>query len=107
MKLLKNDTIKVLTGDDKGKTGVISKVFRKEGSVLVDGINTYKKHQKQNQNQSGGIITLSRPILASKVALLCPSCHKTTKITMSGTGATKTRLCRHCQKPVTTKPLKS
>ncbi|OGD79128.1 50S ribosomal protein L24 [Candidatus Collierbacteria bacterium RIFOXYB1_FULL_49_13] len=107
MKLRKNDTIKVISGDDKGKTGVISRVYPQADTILVDGVNTYKKHQKQSQNQSGGVVTLSRPIQVSKVALLCPNCHKTTKVAISGTGAEKTRLCRHCQKPIITKALKS
>ncbi len=68
MKLKKDDTVKIISGDDRGKTGKILKVYPRENKVLIDGVNTYKKHLKPSvRNQEGGIVTLSRPIDASKV----------------------------------------
>lgn len=101
MKLHVNDTIIVLLGDDAGKEGVISKVSPKEDTVLIDGINTYRKHVKSQGNQEGGVITISRPIKASKVALLCPHCKKPTRVGYEGKGKDKIRICKKCSKPLT------
>lgn len=101
MKLKINDTIKVLIGDDAGKEGKILKVFPSDNTVLVDGINTYKRHLKKQGNQEGGIVTISRPIRVSKVMIVCPHCKKPTRIGLVGEGRDKTRVCRHCSKPLT------
>lgn len=71
MKIKKGDTIKVISGDDRGKTGAVVKAFPKAGKVLVEGVGAYQKHQKKGlKNQEGGVVTLYRPIWASKVALV-------------------------------------
>lgn len=100
MKLQKNDTIKVLSGKDAGKTGKITKVFTKTNKVLVDGLNTYKKHVRPQGEQKGGLVTLSRPLPVSNVILVCPQCKKTTRIAYQGTGKDKLRLCKKCHKPI-------
>ncbi|MEI6479082.1 MAG: 50S ribosomal protein L24 [bacterium] len=70
MKIKKGDNIIVMTGKDKGKTGKVSKVFPKQNSVLVPGINIKKKHQKpRSTNQKGQIIDIPTPIDASNVSL--------------------------------------
>ena len=77
MKLKKGDTVKILLGKDKGRKGKIQRLFTKEGKVLVEGVNIYKKHLKsQGEQKKGGIIEISRPMIISKVALICPSCSK-------------------------------
>ena len=100
MNLKKGDTIKVLTGDDRGRTGEIKKVFTKKDKVLVDGLNTYKKHVPPQGEQKGGIVTLSRPLHASKVQLVCPHCDKPTRVAHSGKGHSKVRVCKKCDKPI-------
>jgi large subunit ribosomal protein L24 len=69
-KLRKGDQVVVLSGRDKGRTGSIANVLP-DGSVLIDGVNVVKKHQKQNpqRNQPGGILDKSMPLHASKVAI--------------------------------------
>lgn len=106
MKLKLNDTVKVMSGNDKGRTAKITQVNRSNETVLLDGINQYKRHLKAQGNQQAGIITLSRSLKASKVMLVCPHCNKTTRPLLSGKGKDRIRLCRHCQKPITieTKP---
>lgn len=102
MKLKINDTIKVISGKDKGKTGVITKIFRDTNRVLVDGLNTYKKHIKpQGEQQQGGLVTLSRPLPVSNVMLVCPHCKKPTRVTYQAKGSDKVRVCKLCQKPIT------
>ena len=56
MKLKKGDEVIVLTGKDKGKTGKITQIKTKINKAIVSGINKYKKHQKPDNNQAGGII---------------------------------------------------
>lgn len=69
MKLKKGDTVIVLSGKDKGKTGKIEKVFVKENTVLVTGINMFKRHmKKRDEKNPGGIIDITKPINASKVS---------------------------------------
>ncbi|RLA15736.1 MAG: 50S ribosomal protein L24, partial [Gammaproteobacteria bacterium] len=65
-KLKVNDSVVVLAGKDKGKTGVINQVLE-NGRVVVDGVNMVKKHQKPNPaaNQPGGIISKAMPLHAS------------------------------------------
>jgi large subunit ribosomal protein L24 len=81
MKLRKGDTVVILTGKDKGKTGPVEKVFPKDNTVLVSGINMYKRHtKKRDEKNPGGIIDSIRPIGASKVALVDKKTKKATRI---------------------------
>jgi large subunit ribosomal protein L24 len=71
MKLKKGDTVVVIAGKDKGAEGEIVQVFPKDNKVIVNGVNTAKKHQKPNRgNQQGGIIDRDMPIDASNVMLV-------------------------------------
>ena len=66
----KGDTVRILSGESKGKTGKVLRAFPKEGTVLVEGINLVKRHQKgTRKDQKGQIIEKLMPIRASKVAL--------------------------------------
>lgn len=68
MHIKKNDTVKILTGKDKGKTGKVLKAFPKEGKVLVEGVNMYKKHERaRTQGQKGQTVERAMPIQASNV----------------------------------------
>ena len=69
MKIKKNDTVKVITGKDKGKSGKVISVV--DGKVIVEGVNTVSKHSKASQkNPKGGIIHQDSPIDASNVMYL-------------------------------------
>lgn len=71
MKLRKGDTVRVITGKDKGKEGVIERVFPSENKILVSGVNTAARHQKARRaNEQGGIIDKDMPIHASNVMLV-------------------------------------
>jgi large subunit ribosomal protein L24 len=70
LKIKKGDNVKVITGDDKGKTGNVIKVFPEVRKVLVKGINEKKKHQKPTREKKGVIITVERPIDISNVVKL-------------------------------------
>jgi large subunit ribosomal protein L24 len=68
MHIKKNDTVKILTGKDKGKTGKVLKAFPKENKVLVEGVNIYKKHERaRKEGQKGQVVERATPIQASNV----------------------------------------
>ena len=67
-KIRKGDKVVVLTGRDKGRSGEVFEVRPDQGTALVRGINMVRRHQKQTQNQEGGIISKEAPIHLSNVA---------------------------------------
>lgn len=101
MKFKKGDQIIVTLGKDKGRKGKIETVYPKEGTVLVPGINMYKRHmKKRDEKHPGGIIEFARPLGMGKIALLCPKCGVQTRIGMSITGKEKIRICKKCNQKV-------
>ncbi len=71
VKIKKGDTVKVISGKDAGKQGKVLQAFPKKGTVLVEGVNVTKKHQKpQGQTMQGGVIDKSMPVNVSNVALV-------------------------------------
>jgi large subunit ribosomal protein L24 len=69
-KIKKGDRVIVRTGRDKGKRGEVIGVSPAEGRALVRGVNMVKRHQKQTQNQEGGIISKESPVHLSKIAIV-------------------------------------
>jgi large subunit ribosomal protein L24 len=94
----KNDTVVVVSGKDKGKTGEVLKVSPKTGKVIVNGVNIVKKHQKPTRaNAQGGIIEREGAINSSKVMLYCTKCKNATRISNKILeDGTKVRLCKKC-----------
>ncbi len=81
MKIRKNDNVMVISGNDRGKTGKVLKVFPKKLRVIVEGINVRKKHTKPSQNNpQGGIIEKESPIHISNVMLLDPKSNEPTRV---------------------------
>ena len=81
IRLKKGDTVMVLAGKDKGKTGKVEAVHPRENKVTVEGVNIVKKHQKPNRAYpQGGIIEITKPIWVSKVGIVDPSTKKPTRI---------------------------
>lgn len=79
-KIKKGDKVVVLTGRDKGRTGEVIQVMPTEGRALVRGVNIVKRHQRQTQNQEGGIISKESPIHLSNLAYADPKTGKPTRI---------------------------
>lgn len=69
-KIRKGDKVIVLSGRDKGRTGEVFDVRPAEGRALVRGVNMVKRHQKQSQNQEGGIISKESPVHLSNIAIV-------------------------------------
>jgi large subunit ribosomal protein L24 len=94
----KKDTVVIISGKDKGKTGEVLAVYPKKGKVLVKGVNTVTKHQKPNRaNMQGGMVHKEAPIFSSKVMLYCDKCKLATRISHKVLeDGTKVRVCKHC-----------
>lgn len=73
MKIKKGDTVKVISGKDKGKSGIIMRALPRENTVIVEGIALYKRHMKGSSGKVGRIIERSRPIDASNVKKVASS----------------------------------
>jgi large subunit ribosomal protein L24 len=79
-KIKKGDTVLVIAGRDKGRSGEVIEMRRDDGRVLVRGINMVKRHQRQTPSQEGGIISKEAPIHLSNVALADPKDGKATRV---------------------------
>ena len=80
MKIKLGDTVIVIAGKDKGKSGKVIKTLKKESKVVVEGINVVKKHVKpNNQNDKGGIFDIEAPIHVSNVKKIENKATKTKK----------------------------
>jgi large subunit ribosomal protein L24 len=80
MKIKKGDTVVVITGKDKGKTGEVIRSMPKDNKLLVRGVNVVKRHTRPTQNSAGGIVEKEAPIDVSNVALLDPKDNKPTRV---------------------------
>ena len=91
--------MKVITGKDAGREGRIARVMPDRGKVIVEGVNTARRHQKpQGQTMQGGIIDKDMPIPVANVAYVCPDCGPTrVGYRIEGDG-TKLRVCKKCKK---------
>ena len=97
MKLRKGDTVQVLSGNDKGKTGEILSVDPKSSRIVVKDVNIRKKATKPRKaGEAGGIIPSEHPINSSKVAIVCPKCKKPVRIGYKIEGDKKIRICKNC-----------
>ncbi len=102
IRLKKDDTVIVLAGKYKGKTGKVLATHPRENKVTVEGINIVKKHQKPNKAYpQGGILELTKPIWVSKVAIVDPSTKKASRIGYAiAKDGTKTRVFKKSGKEI-------
>ena len=110
LRIKKGDEVMVIAGKDKGKTGKIIRAFPKTNKVLVEGVNIIIKHQKARQTgrpgaqqvQEGGRIEKPAPLFVPKVMLICPNCHRPTRVGYAyneGEGKLSSRKYRVCKHP--------
>ena len=103
----KGDTVLILTGKDRGKTGTVIRAMPRENKVIVEGLNIAKKHVKAGRGvMQAGIIEKPMPIHASNVMVKCTECGEPTRIAhervpMGTDQKLRTqRVCKHCGKPI-------
>ena len=99
LKLKKGDRVQVLQGKDRGKQGVIMRVMPRERKVVVEGVNTARRHTKpRSATAPGGIIDTDMPIDISSVAIVSPGDGRPTRVGYrfeeSGGGRHKVRICK-------------
>ena len=102
----KGDTVLVLAGKDRGKTGTVQRTFPRENKVIVEGVNIVKKHMRAVRNMQGGIIEKPMPLHISNVMVQCTECGEPTRIAhervpMGADQKLRTRrVCKKCGKPI-------
>jgi len=114
-KIKRDDTVLVIAGKDRGKTGVVRQIVGggdvvkvkghrpkvKEDMLFVTGLNMVKRHRKQQGNvQQAGIIEKEMPLPIGKVMLICKSCSKPVRVGFETRGDGKHRICRNCKQDV-------
>jgi len=73
MEIKVGDTVKVITGKDAGKESRVARVFPKQDRLIVEGVNTAKRHQRpRGRTMQGGVVDKDLPIHASNVMIVCP-----------------------------------
>ncbi len=98
MRIKSNDTVKVISGEDRGTTGKVLRVQRKAGKLVVEGVNRVYKHVKRSQkNPQGGRLSKEMPVSVSNVQLVCEKCGAATRLGVRflPNGA-KERYCKKC-----------
>ena len=97
MHVRRDDTVVVLSGRDKGKSGKVLSVEPKSEKLVIEGISIGKRHKKpRKQGDPGGIIKMETPIYACKVMRVCPKCDKPTRHAVQVTEEGKHRVCKKC-----------
>ena len=98
----KGDRVKVISGKDKGKEGVILRALPSKDRVVVEKVNLVKKAMRPtNANPQGGIMTMEAPLSVSNVMLVCPSCNMATRVAHRFDEAGKKhRVCKKCGKDI-------
>ena len=93
----KDDTVVVISGDDKGTKGKVIEVSPKEGKVIVNGVNIVSKHVKpRRQGETGGIVKVEGAMYADKVQIYCSKCDKGVRIKHEIKDGKKIRVCAKC-----------
>ena len=93
-RIRKGDTVIVLAGKDRTREGQVLKVMPKEDKVLVQGVNTIKRHTRPSQTSAGGIIEREAPIHISNVAVKDPSTGKPTRVGFEVRDGKKVRVAK-------------
>lgn len=97
MMIKKGDTVQIVTGKDRGKTGKVASVNAQTMRLTVEGLNMFKKHKRPTkQGEKGQIISRAHSMDASNAMLLCPSCKKPSRVGVRVDGGKKIRVCKRC-----------
>ena len=98
MQIRKNDSVMVISGKERGKTGKVLRVNPKEDALIIERVNVVKRHTKpRGSQQSGGIIEKEASIPASNIMIMCDKCNAPVRIGRRVLGdGSKVRICRRC-----------
>jgi large subunit ribosomal protein L24 len=100
--IVKEDTVEVIAGRDRGKRGRVLDVDRENGRILVEHVMMIKKHVRPNPQKQikGGIAEREAAIHLSNVMLVCPACGPSRAGVLVSEDGVKTRICRKCEQPL-------
>lgn len=93
-RLRKGDLVVVISGEDKGKQGKVTRVLPERNAVIVEGINRAKRHVKSQPERPGGIMEVEAPIAACKVMPVDPQTGKATRVKFQVVDGKKTRIAK-------------
>lgn len=97
LKIRRGDTVEMRKGKDRGKRGKVLEVRPRDMRVVVEGLNTVKKHRRPRRaGQKGEIVMLPRAVPVSNVMLVCPSCSAPTRTGIRRTDSLRLRVCKRC-----------
>jgi len=98
MKIKKNDQVKMLVGEDRGKMGKVLRSFPNQGKIIVEGLNLVKRHKKsRKEGEKGQRVDIPRAVMASNAMLICSKCGKETKVSYKiSSNSSKRRICKKC-----------
>ncbi|MGI5897740.1 MAG: 50S ribosomal protein L24 [Candidatus Dojkabacteria bacterium] len=103
MKIRKGDTVKILYGKEAGKRGTVVALNPKKRTLVVEGLNLYKRHLKgDGRTRTSEILTIEKPFPISKVMFVCPLCGKPTRVGLRKEGEEIIRVCKKCGKDIVT-----
>jgi len=98
MRIHKGDTVRVMTGKNKGRTAEVVRALPDKNRIIVEGVNVAKRHTKPTRaTQQGGVIDKFMPIDASNVAVVCRGCDQPTRVGYRfEADGEKVRICKKC-----------
>jgi large subunit ribosomal protein L24 len=100
MRIKRDDTVEVISGNDKGARGRVLRALPKERRVVVESVNIRKKHQRPMQagrsQAQAGIIQFEASIDVSNVMLVCPQCDEPTRVGVRNADGRRVRVCKKC-----------
>lgn len=98
LKIKKGDTVKVLRGRDRGKTGKVLAAYPSEATLLIEGINMVHKHVRPRRGgEKGQRVHVASPTRVANIQLICPSCKKATRVGIKREDDTRQRVCKKCE----------
>ena len=97
MKIKTGDTVLIISGKDRSKTGKVTEVFPKDNKIIIEGLNIVKKHVRaKREGEKGQRVEVPRPLDVSNVKLVCPKCKKAARIGHKLLEKSKVRICKKC-----------
>ena len=101
MKIKKGDTVLIISGKDKGRTGKVTRALPKKRGILVEGINLKKKHVRpKKQGEKGQIVDVPAALEVSNVKIICPKCGKAVRVGYKVEEDAKKRICKKCKQEI-------
>jgi len=97
MNIKTGDTVLIIAGKDRGKSGKVNEVYPRSNKIIVESLNIVRKHVRpKKEGEKGQRVEVPRPIDVSNVKIICPKCKKAARIGYRVIGKGKVRICKKC-----------